>query len=143
MQGVKANTEKLTPEEKRRRNAARCKAYHAAHREEHKARCKAKYYADPDAARALALEWYRNNKEAHKARVKVWVGNNREKLREAKAKWQREYVKNPSVRIARSLRERVRFCMVKAGSVKSAKTEKLLGCSFEFFRGLNLSFATE
>lgn len=92
----------------------RAKEYRKENKEELK-----KYFKD----------YREKNKELIKERRKRYYQNNKERVNK---KTLEQKNKNPNIKIAHSLRNR----MIKAlnGTSKSASTQKLLGCSFDEFR---------
>lgn len=123
---------KLDPEEKARRNRERCKAYHAAHREQHKVRCKSRYYSNHTRMLLEKKQWYLNNKATHRARMKIYENTHKDKINSSKAKWRARVVaERPEMRIKSNLRARVHFAVKHQGACKHHKSLSVLGCSVE------------
>lgn len=72
-------------------------------------------------------EYYQENKEQLTEKVKIYREKNRDKLNA----WMREYYKDPSKRIARSMYNRVRVAIFTQLAEKSQKTADLCGCTWE------------
>jgi hypothetical protein len=97
---------------------------------------------NPEKARALTRKWKQNNREKCRARDRKRYENNREKCRASVRKRQKRpevrkkinarnrerYRTDPLYRIKTILRARLGMAL--KGKVKSAKTMKLLGCSY-------------
>ena len=91
---------------------------------------------------AAAKKWQQNNREKERARLKKYRENNREKVnasnrknnkrpeykKRRNARRRKRYRTDPLYRIKKILRVRLRYAL--KGKVKSAKTIKLLGCSY-------------
>jgi hypothetical protein len=56
------------------------------------------------------------------------------KLNVRRLYWREKYYNDPQFKLTHSLRSRTRAAIKSQGGYKSATTEKLLGCSFEFAR---------
>lgn len=134
----------------------RRRVHYKAHREKFKAIRLARY---DDAARAKQKDYYRRNRErilqwareyhlrsrhvrdAYRARnakriraaTRRWQHENRERYLELQRRHREKHRDNPVRRIAGNLRAQLHR-WVKMGAAKPAKTEVLLGCSFEDFR---------
>jgi hypothetical protein len=86
-----------------------------------------------DKARQETIEWRENNPEKTKAYRNKYNKENRQYLTQLSCKRNKERRKtDPTFALMR--RERVRVYDALKGIRKSARTETLLGCSYEFFR---------
>ncbi len=125
------NREKINTRNKvcRERDPEKAKAYQKVYRENNLAKAKenSKDYYENNREKVISnsKSYYMNNREKIKARKKDCREKNSEK---AKAYFEN----NPNARITRRLRTRIWIAL--KGKTKSAITEKLLGCSFDYFR---------
>ena len=113
------------------------KVYRDNNPEKIKASSKVRYGKIREEQNVYLKVWRKKNPEKINVYHKVWRKNNREKTN---ATTKTYYSKNPSIRIAKNLRERIRQAL--KGISKSARTEKLLGCSFDYFRKYYFSLFT-
>ena len=106
---------------------ARKKAYyHATYNEVMKERqiINKEHYAEYN------KEYYASNKENEQARNKEWRSNNKERIKERNNKY---YRNNPQYNIKCKLRSRIKTALTGKRGFKRETTEKLLGCTYEFF----------
>lgn len=101
----------------------RCKVcvkdYRKRNKERTQANYRIRYYTDVEKTR----------EERNKKRRKRMENPNR---REALNKWVREYRKQPHIKVALSLRSRIKEALKKSSTKKTTKTANLLGCTTEF-----------
>lgn len=131
----KNNPEKVKASNKasREKNCEKIKVRNKAYRENNSEKIKAYYKAfcenNHEERKAYKKAWYDDNSEKVRTQSKAYYENNHEKINVRR----KAYLENnPSSKIAERLRSRVRFAL--KGTPKSASTEKLLGCSFNYFR---------
>lgn len=84
--------------------------------------------------------YYSQNKETEQARNKEWRSNNKERIKERNHFY---YHNNPQHNISTKLRNRIRTAFNRKSRYKQETTEKLLGCSFEFFTEYMRGLLTE
>lgn len=75
-------------------------------------------------------EWFLKNKEKKNKQNREWYYKNKERhIKRGIQSAKKRMMENPSARVAKNLRERIRNTIIKGS--KSASTLELLGCSFE------------
>ena len=84
--------------------------------------------------RGKIVAWRIKNKKRLSASNSQWHRRNREKVRERKRAEQRKRMSQPFARFISNMRRRINKALSGSGNLKSAPTEKLLGCTFEEFR---------
>jgi hypothetical protein len=110
-----------------------CKRGHVAERKTHNGECtecasigyKAYREANKEQRNEYCRSWYAKNKDRNAERFKKFKEANPNYWRD----WEAERRKNPSIRIAKNARNRIRRALL--GENKSANTEKLIGCTIE------------
>lgn len=88
----------------------------------------------PEVAKHVARKKYYTDPKSHNMKCEEWRLRNREKVREARKKWKPGYFKrNPSAKIADTLRSRMLKAINAQQAGKKASAVQDLGCSIEFF----------
>jgi hypothetical protein len=81
----------------------------------------------PGSRKEYLKQYYIKNKEKSKQNTKEYRKHNKDKINA----WCREYYKDPSKRIARSMYNRVRIAIFTQLAEKNQKTELLCGCTWD------------
>lgn len=149
---------KLTPEEVREynrkwraANPEKCAAYTKKYRDKNKPQVKARVdrWLKKNSEKVLDYhrDWRKRNREKVCAASKKWRSTNPERQKSASENWrrnnlahvnahERERCKNdPSYRLGKRLRGRVRTAIKNGLGKKRSKTTALVGCSIEFLIG--------
>lgn len=128
--------EKLPPEEKRRRNAERCRALYARKKGEYSERMKAWRDSHAEEVKIKNAVKYQENKVVLDAKNRAYAIKNKERVSKYKQEWKRKRVaESPEFHLIVNMRERIRFAMTKAATIRCERTKGLLGCSIPFLRG--------
>lgn len=129
------NPEKLRESKRKYREGNRDKinaagkVYRQANKEATNMRTRAWQKSNPDKVRATCRRYREANSEAVRGSVRRYREANPLKVANARRK---HYLNNPNARLAKTLRNRVNSAI--KGSLKSASTLELLGCSVEFLK---------
>lgn len=87
-----------------------------------------------DKAKERANEWYKKNKDRSKKSKKDYYLRNKEKLKQGIVMNQRERRKSPINKLKNSISCSIRRILKTNNTIKSNKTEIILGCSYEQFK---------
>lgn len=115
-----------------------------------KVEASARYLEKKDHILAVGASYYRNNSESAKIRTKQyrenhpgaatirmrnWRAANRDHHRATERAWKADQrINNPMFKLKNNMRRRIAAAFQGIGWQKSAKTEELLGCTFEQFQ---------
>ena len=121
-----------TTEEK----AAARRAYYLANKHKWKESYKRTYAADPGRYAASCAKWRAKNRAKLVARSNDYRKRNLEKVRAAnRIRDQRRRENDIAFRLKKVLRCRMLNAIRRSGTRKNSRTQELLGCDIEFFRG--------
>lgn len=124
---------KLPEGEARKRDRERCNRNYYAKKAEYAARQKAWALKNADKVSADHKTYYWKNKESHLKKCRAYHAKNWDKILPKKREYHKAKRKrDPQLRVALSLRERVRFSVKNSMGRKHNGTMLLIGCSVEF-----------
>lgn len=78
--------------------------------------------------------YYAQNKEKIKERKKNYKENNKEKVKIQKLKSQRKSLSTPTGRLKHNIRAAINRSLIESGYEKHYTSEKILGCSIQYFK---------
>lgn len=141
-QYYKENIEKIKAYDKKRywenREAIleRGRRYKEAHAEERKAYAKKRRAENLEELRRRDRELYHKNIEVKRARAREFYRKNKRKINARKNEMQKKkYANDTMFRLKKQARLMIYRSFDRKGQIKPERSEKILGCSLEFFAG--------
>lgn len=122
---------KILAEKRKKSKSKSDKKYYIKNKEKLNKQSKEKYTLNKEKILLQMKEYRENNKEVIKKRKQKYQKENREKIRERQRLYEKERMPRKS-KVIHSLRARIRLAL--KNYKKSASTEKLIGCTLDFFK---------